>query len=165
PHLIRKWQTRDVMLKAMVADNSPEYLVSLSRYVDDVEFLKAILPGMRRDYPLLMGYRHQPNALLNCPITAFAARQDEMAYTDEIREWSQYTQSGFELIEVDGDHWFLNRNRDQITARLQEIAASAFSGSGPRCGASSVVVADSPFGSQLATDMPIPFSLMTTAGS
>ena len=130
PHLIRKWQTRDVMLKAMVADNSPEYLVSMSRYVDDAEFLKAILPGMRRDYPLLMGYRHRPTAPLSFPITAFAARQDEMAYTDEIREWSQYTKSGFELIEVDGDHWFLNRNRDRITARLQEIAAGALSGDG-----------------------------------
>ena len=33
------------MLKAMVADNSPEYLISLSRYVDDPEFIKAILPA------------------------------------------------------------------------------------------------------------------------
>jgi surfactin synthase thioesterase subunit len=124
PHLIVKWQNREVMLKAMIADNSPEYLVSLSRYVDDVEFLKSILPGMRRDNALLMGYRFRPNAPLNCPITAFAARQDEMAYADEVREWSQYTQSGFELIEVDGDHWFLNRNRARITATLDEIAAA-----------------------------------------
>ena len=41
PHLIHLWQNREVMLKAMIADNSPEYLVSLSRYVDDPEFLKA----------------------------------------------------------------------------------------------------------------------------
>ncbi len=128
PHLIGKWQTREVMLKAMVADNSPEYIVSLSRYVDDAEFLKAILPGMRRDYPLLMGYRHRPSAPLACPITAFAARQDEMAYTDEIREWSPYTAAGFELIEVDGDHWFLNRNRDRIASTLQDIAATALAG-------------------------------------
>ena len=30
---------------------------------------------------------------------------------------------GFELIEVDGDHWFLNRNRELIIATLQDIAA------------------------------------------
>ena len=46
-----------------------------------------------------------------------------MVYPDEIREWSQHTVGGFELIEVDGDHWFLNRNRELITATLQEIAA------------------------------------------
>ena len=99
------------MLKAVVADNSPEYLVSLSRYVDDPELLKAILPGLRRDYPLLTSCRpggRRPDAV---PITAFAARQDDVVYTDEVREWARHTTGGFELIEVDGDHWFLNRNR------------------------------------------------------
>ena len=110
PHLIHLWQKREVMLKAMVADNSPEYLVSLSRYVDDPEFLKAIVPLMRRDWPLLKNYRFQPTAPLDCPITAFAARQDDMVYTDEIREWSEHTKGGFELIEVTATIWFLNLN-------------------------------------------------------
>ena len=51
--------------------------------------------------------------------------QDDMVYTDEIREWGKQTRSRFDLIEVDGDHWFLNRNRDRILATLQEISASA----------------------------------------
>ena len=124
PHLIHLWQKREVMLKAMVADNSPEYLVSLSRYVDDPEFLKSIVPLMRRDWPLLKSYRFQPAAPLGCPITAFAARQDDMVYTDEISEWSRHTAGGFELIEVDGDHWFLNRNHALITATLRDISAT-----------------------------------------
>ena len=123
PHLVHLLQKRDTLLKAMIADNSPEYLISLSRYVDDPEFIKSILPLMRRDYPLLKSYRFQPSSPLNCPITAFAARQDDMVYTDEIREWAQHTCGRFELIEVDGDHWFLNRNRERITATLLEIAA------------------------------------------
>ncbi len=44
-------------------------------------------------------------------------------YTDEIREWAQHTDGGFKLIEVDGDHWFLDRNRELIIATLQDIAA------------------------------------------
>lgn len=123
PHLIYLWQKREVMLKAMVVDDSPEYLISLSRYVDDPEFLKAILPLMRRDFPLLKSYRYHNKKPLECPISAFAARQDDMVYTDEIREWSQHTQGNFELIEVEGDHWFLNRNRAFITSVFGEIAA------------------------------------------
>ncbi len=122
PHLIHLWQKREVMLKAMVADNSPEYLVSLSRYVDNPEFLASIIPLMRSDWPLLKNYQFRPNAPMSCPITAFSARQDDMVYTDEIREWARHTAGGFELIEVDGDHWFLNRNRALITATLNEIA-------------------------------------------
>ena len=118
------WQKREIMLKAMVPDNSPEFLLSQSRFVDDPEFFKRIIvPGMRRDMPLLQSYRFWPSPPLNCPMTAFAARQDDMVYTDLIREWSGYTDGGFELIEVDGDHWFLDRNRDLIAATLQKIAA------------------------------------------
>lgn len=122
PHLIQRWQNREVILKAMVADNSPEYLISLSRYADDPELIKAILPGMRRDYPLLTRYRYEEIAPFDFPITAFAARQDDVVYSDEIRQWAQHTHGDFELIEVDGDHWFLNRNRDLINRTLREIA-------------------------------------------
>ena len=125
PHLIHLWQKREGILKAMVADNSAEYLISLARYVDDPEFIKAILPLMRRDWPLLKNYRFQRLAPLNCPITAFAARQDDVVYTDEVQAWSRHTQAGFELIEVDGDHWFLNRNRELIGAKLAVMAADA----------------------------------------
>ncbi len=125
PHLIHLWQKREIMLKGMVADNSPEYLISLSRYVDDPEFFKSIVPLMRLDFPLLTSYRYQPGSPLNCPITAFAARQDDMVYTDEVREWFQFTLGGFELIEVDGDHWFLNRNRERLTATLQDLGIKA----------------------------------------
>ncbi len=124
PHLVHLLQKRDTLLKAMVADNSPEYLISLSRYVDDPEFIKSILPLMRRDYPLLQSFRYLPHVPVSYPITAFAARQDDMVYSDEIREWAQHTCGGFELIEVDGDHWFLNRNRELIVATLQDIAGS-----------------------------------------
>lgn len=132
PHLMHRWQNREVLLKALVTDNTPDYLMSLSRYVDNPEFIRAILPDMRRDFPLLKNYRFQMSSPLHCPITAFAARQDDMVYMDEIREWIEYTDSGFELIEVDGDHWFLDRNRERITATLQDIA---FRSQAPSAGA------------------------------
>lgn len=121
PHLIKSWQNREVILKSAVTENSPEYLMSLSRYVDDPELLKAILPGLRRDYPLLMPYQFENITPFEFPITAFAARQDEVVYCEEVEEWRQHTSGGFELIEVDGDHWFLNRNREQINAVLHNI--------------------------------------------
>ncbi|MCB9875151.1 MAG: SDR family NAD(P)-dependent oxidoreductase [Planctomycetaceae bacterium] len=124
PNLMPQWQQREVLLKAMVADNSPEYLASLSRYVEDLEFFKALVPGMRRDFPLLQSYRFEPMSCLKCPITAFAAGKDDFAYIDQIQEWERYTEGDFALIEVDGDHWFIDRNRELITATLQGIAVN-----------------------------------------
>ena len=104
---------------------SPEYLLSFSRYVDDTEFLKSILPLMRKDNPLLVSHRFEGRLPFDLPITAFAARQDDMVYSDEIREWVKHTRTQFKLIEVDGDHWFLNRNRDLIMKTLQDIVNKA----------------------------------------
>jgi acyl transferase domain-containing protein/NADPH:quinone reductase-like Zn-dependent oxidoreductase/surfactin synthase thioesterase subunit len=124
PTLIRVWQTREVMLKAVAASNNAEYLISLSRYVEDVEFIKRILPLMRKDTPLMMNYRYFAEAPFAFPIVAFGARQDDMVYLDEIALWRDQTAGGFELVEVDGDHWFLNRNRELILAKLEAINLS-----------------------------------------
>jgi surfactin synthase thioesterase subunit/NADPH:quinone reductase-like Zn-dependent oxidoreductase/aryl carrier-like protein len=132
PHMIGVWQNREVILKSVVADNSPEYLISLSRYVDDPELLKALLPGLRRDFGLLKGYRMSGTDPLACPVTAFAARQDDVVYPDEVRGWCRHTTGAFELVEVDGDHWFLNRNRSLLTATLGDIAAAACEAVGRR---------------------------------
>ena len=119
--LIRK-PGREVWIKGMFADNSPEYLASLWPYADP-EFFKAIVPAMRRDFPLLKSYRFRPSPPLTCPMTAFAPRVDNMVYTDEIGEWSRYAGGGLEFIEVDGGHWFLTSNHELIMSTLRAIAA------------------------------------------
>lgn len=123
PHLVELWQRREVMLRVTVAENSAEYLMALSRHVEDPTFVRAILPLMRRDTPLLMRYAPPPLAPLPIPITAFAARQDDMVYPDEIAPWAAHTSASFHLEEVDGDHWFLSRNRARIVEVLEELAA------------------------------------------
>lgn len=126
PELIRIWQKREVMLKALVAENNAEYLLSLSRYVEDAEFIRSILPIMRKDTPLMMNYRHEPEAPFDFPIVAYGARQDDMVYLDEISPWANLTAARFELHEVAGDHWFLNKNRLAIVAQLEQMRLPAW---------------------------------------
>lgn len=117
PQLIQLWQRRDVLLQSLREDYSPEYLMAVSRYVDDADFVRSILPLMRRDAPLLLDYRFSDDDPLDVPITAFAARQDDMVYRDEIAAWKRHAKE-FDLIEVDGDHWFLHRNRKVLRETL-----------------------------------------------
>ena len=119
PHLVRLWQKRDVLLRILAEDHDPDYLLALSRYVDNADFVRSILPQMRRDMPLLLGYQFDEEESLDVPITAFASRQDDMVYRDEIAAWRTYTKE-FNLVEVDGDHWFLHRNRELL---LETLAA------------------------------------------
>jgi surfactin synthase thioesterase subunit len=125
PQQVETWQRREVMLRTTVDDNDAEYLMSLSRYVEDTEFIRAILPLMRKDTPLLMNFRYRDDAPLNCPITAFSARQDDMVYADEIAPWRDRTVAEFVHHRVDGDHWFIDRNRASILAALGRLIAQA----------------------------------------
>jgi len=122
PHLLRVWQTRDVLQRVMADDAPVEYLFSLSRYLEDPSFVEKILPIMKKDMPLLMSYRYREQPPLSSGITAVAARQDDMVFPDEIEAWGAQTTGSFGFHLVDGDHWFLHRHRDWITKQLATIA-------------------------------------------
>lgn len=121
PDYLKVWQRREGILRVAVDGNTPEYLLSLSRYLDDPNFVMSILPLMRRDMPLLMSYRYQHAEPLPVAITGFSARQDDMVYRDEIEPWQQHTTEEFELIDVEGDHWFLQRHKELIQNKLNAI--------------------------------------------
>lgn len=117
PHLVERWQRRDLLIQVFQENYSPEYMMAVSRYVDDADFVRSMLPIMRQDAPLLLDYQYHEEEPLDLPITAFAARQDDMVYPDEVAAWQRHAKE-LRLIEVDGDHWFLYRNRELIRETL-----------------------------------------------
>ncbi len=120
PQLTKVWKNRDSISKTAVLSYSEEKLLSLLTYIDDVNFLRSILPVMRKDMPLIMSYVYQEKTLLDCPITAFAADKDEVVLIDEVGSWKAQTVGGFSIEVVPGDHWFLSRNKELIHQRLSE---------------------------------------------
>ena len=120
PQLTRKWKERDVISETAVEANSEEKLLSLMTYIDDADFLKKILPVMRKDMPIIMGYPYKEDQIFDFPITAFGAEQDEVVYLDELEQWREQTSSDFYLEVVQGDHWFLSRNKELILKRVEE---------------------------------------------
>ncbi|MFM9984617.1 MAG: SDR family NAD(P)-dependent oxidoreductase [Flavobacteriales bacterium] len=121
PDLVKLWQNRDVVIRVLNENNRAEYLTALSRYIENPEFLERILPVMRKDMPLLTSYNFRYKGQLDIPITCWAARQDDMVYTDEVFEWEKFTSGEFNKIEVDGDHWFINSNKELILENLNTM--------------------------------------------
>ena len=120
PHLTQEWKKTETITETAVATNSTEKLLGLLNYIDDVEFLKSILPVMKNDMPLIMGYPYTDKGRLEFPVTAFAADKDEVVTIKEVAGWKSQTVGDFELEIVDGDHWFLSRNKELILSRLEE---------------------------------------------
>jgi acyl transferase domain-containing protein/NADPH:quinone reductase-like Zn-dependent oxidoreductase/surfactin synthase thioesterase subunit len=124
PHMVRIWQKRDIMMETLREDSTPDYLLAVARYIDNADLVRSILPLMKLDAPLLLNYQFHEEEPLDIPITAFAARQDDIVYPEEAAGWSMQTKE-FRLIEVDGDHWFLYRNREILRETLAGMASEA----------------------------------------
>ena len=120
PHLTQEWKKTETIAETAVVTNSTEKLLGLLNYIDDVEFLKSILPIMKKDMPLIMSYPYHDKGLLDFPITAFAAEKDEVVTIKEVASWEAQTTNAFKLEIVDGDHWFLSRNKELVLNKLKE---------------------------------------------
>lgn len=120
PHLTQAWKKTETITETAVAANSTEKLLGLLNYIEDVDFLKSILPVMKRDMPLIMSYPYQDKGLLDFPVTAFAADKDDVVTIKEVASWKAQTNHAFELEMVEGDHWFLSRNKELVFKRLEE---------------------------------------------
>ncbi|SDM25909.1 Acyl transferase domain-containing protein [Catalinimonas alkaloidigena] len=121
PHLTPLWREKESIRETAVFTNSEEKILSLLNYIDDVDFLKQILPVMKKDMPLIMSYYYHEEAPFPFPVTVFAADQDEVVEMEEIQHWRDQTTGDFTLEVVEGDHWFLSRNQERILACLSEL--------------------------------------------
>ena len=120
PQMTLTWKNRDVMRESTISSNSEQKLIGLMSYIDDLDFVKQILPGMRRDMPLLMGYEYRNELPMECPVTVFSALEDEVTLPEEMSEWKHQTSSRFSQEFVHGDHWFVSRNKEFIGSRMAD---------------------------------------------
>jgi len=131
PQLTGTWKNRESLRESGVASNSEQKILGLLTYIDDLEFVKQILPGLRRDMPLLLSYEYQHDAPLSCPITVFSALEDEVTLVDEMTAWEAQTTHAFQQFVVHGDHWFVSRNKDFIGEKIAEVLAGLYAQSRP----------------------------------
>ncbi|MDF9798522.1 acyl transferase domain-containing protein/NADPH:quinone reductase-like Zn-dependent oxidoreductase/surfactin synthase thioesterase subunit/acyl carrier protein [Catalinimonas alkaloidigena] len=120
PQLTQDWKKTEAISKTAIRSYSEEKIIGILNYIDDVDFLRQILPVMRNDMPLLMSYRYADSGKLDIPIAGFAASKDEVVSIDEVDEWRTQTSREFTLEVLEGDHWFLSRNQELILQRLTE---------------------------------------------
>ncbi|WCN08297.1 thioesterase II family protein [Marinomonas mediterranea] len=75
------------------------------------EFQALMLPIVRADFKLHDNYlydqEHNSTPRLAIPIIALGGKVDEQVPYDTLREWQQYTTTGFEQFEFSGGHFYL----------------------------------------------------------
>lgn len=91
----------------------------------DPEFLAMSLGVIRADLQLMEAHRHVDEPPLPLPLAAYGGRRD--ATTDEasISDWAAQTSATFKHRMFDGDHFFPDAVRADVTRALREDLAPA----------------------------------------
>jgi surfactin synthase thioesterase subunit len=84
----------------------------------DPELLGMILPAIRGDYRAIETYRHDPDRMLDCPVTVLTGADDPTVSLAEARAWDEHTTGPTDLHVLPGGHFFLIDQSDRVIAML-----------------------------------------------
>lgn len=82
--------------------------------------MRLMLPALRSDMRLSELWCDWHEAPLQIPIHAYCGRQDPIDSYASMAGWSAHTRAGFELIEIDGGHFFLDSHRQPMLYSISE---------------------------------------------
>jgi len=119
PQLTVPWKDRDSIKETAKESNNIDKIISTVSYVDDENFIRQIIPIMKKDMKLITTYRYIEEEKLDLPILAFGAKEDDVVLLKELEKWQDQTSSNFILHTVHGDHWFLSRNKEFILEKIE----------------------------------------------
>lgn len=85
------------------------------------ELMELFIPILRADFTVDETYVYSEDAPLDCPISAFGGTKDSEARREEIEEWMSYTNAEFRLEMIEGDHFFLQTERDVLLQSIRRI--------------------------------------------
>jgi medium-chain acyl-[acyl-carrier-protein] hydrolase len=106
----------DALLDALTAFNGiPADLL------DQRELMELCLPTTRADFEMVETYRYVPDEPLAIPIDVFAGKTDTHIHLDRVATWKNQTSAPCTVEWFDGDHFFIDAQRDRVLSRLRDI--------------------------------------------
>ena len=122
PHLESPFQflnaiAEDEVYKEKNIPNIKGHLRSLEipeTVIENDAVFNEMLPALRADILLGKKYKYYEDEPLNCPLTAFAGKNDSVFSEDQIQQWKQHTNKEFKYEVVNGGHLFCRDNKEDL---------------------------------------------------
>lgn len=83
------------------------------------EHLERAIPLFLADVRLVESAKIPQNTI-SVPITAFGGINDDRVAPSEIEEWSALTSNSFQVHILEGDHFFIHENKEDVLRNIQE---------------------------------------------
>jgi medium-chain acyl-[acyl-carrier-protein] hydrolase len=99
-----------------------EHVVRLNALPDavlrDPQQLARLLPTVRADFEACDTYEYAVERPLDCPVSAFGARNDRVATEAHLGGWRAQTSGAFEQLTLPGDRFFIHTHPDALLAHI-----------------------------------------------
>ncbi|MFF1691884.1 MULTISPECIES: thioesterase II family protein [unclassified Streptomyces] len=86
--------------------------------LENPDMRELLLPALRADVAMHENFRPSTDRPLRVPVTALRGSQDELVSGAALAGWADITESGLDVVELDGGHMYL---ADDAPALLQVI--------------------------------------------
>ena len=88
------------------------------------DLLDIVAPILQTDFALIERYRYEPGGPLPVRIAAFGGRRDRSVEPAELQYWGDLTAQSerFHVMLFDGDHFFLNDQRQELLSEIAYLA-------------------------------------------
>jgi natural product biosynthesis luciferase-like monooxygenase protein len=74
----------------------------------ETDLMRLVLPMVRADFQITWNHVDDGGSLAGVPITAIHGTDDQTVSSEHMARWAERTQSGFELVQVPGCHFFVH---------------------------------------------------------
>jgi len=92
--------------------------------LENRELMEIYMPILRADLAIEEKYTLKEETPINIPITAIYGSEDDEAPKSVMAPWERYTTDSFELIGLQGGHFFINSAMEAFLSCLSRITAS-----------------------------------------
>lgn len=117
------------MLHTLSDEEFTEELRSLNgtpiEILQNPELLELLLPMLRADFRISDTYQAQAKPL-SCPISVFHGINDIDIEPTHIEAWEQLTLLNMKVRTFEGDHFFINQQREKVVEEVKAILSSTF---------------------------------------
>ena len=76
------------------------------------------MPIIRADFSLMDSYQYKSEPPLTCAITVHGGSKDYNISKNNLQAWCTETIGNFELKIHEGDHFFIQKNRDEFLKHI-----------------------------------------------
>jgi len=95
-----------------------DYSSTLQSVLDNDDLKELFIPQLRADFELCENYQYRQGIEIDCPIVAYAGKEEFDISESDLQGWEANTSNRFSIDRCPGDHFFINSAKDEVLSSI-----------------------------------------------